>query len=126
VNLADDPRNCGGCDRVCEGPPGRHLICCAGECKDATLDPGNCGGCRIQCETGQICCGGCHPPEFLDHDFYNCGECRFSCQEAEGDSVSCCAGACVDLKSDPSNCRFCGLVCEETCENYACIGGDEE
>src|SRR5690606_32911121 len=37
------------------------------------------------------------------------------------DDEECCDGKCVDVKSDPLNCRECGMGCPgTTCDNASC------
>jgi hypothetical protein len=45
------------------------------------------------------------------NDKDNCGACGVKCAENTQGRNDCCEGLCVDLNSDPKNCKSCGNVC---------------
>ena len=53
VRLLGDPRNCGGCGRVCQPDE----TCCGNGCAPLGRDTVNCGSCGVHCN-GVSCCGG--------------------------------------------------------------------
>ncbi len=119
VDLAVDPKNCGGCGNTCG----------TGEvCSDAT--------CQLQCggTTQQLCNGGCVDARTNPHacgtDCLDCdgvtgvgGDCVDGvCVCRTGASPRTCGAACVDLMVDLKNCGSCGSACKsgEVCSDGLC------
>lgn len=126
VDPAVDPKNCGGCGRVC----GPNDLCSSGSCAP-------------NCQVGYTLCGGDGGPPYcsnLQADAMNCGACGAPCGAANG-TPSCNGGKCsiacsqgyadcdndpstgceVDTESDANNCGMCGKGCQGgTCSNGAC------
>jgi hypothetical protein len=116
----------------CEGPGGcgcpSGKECCKTAsgtdqtCVDLQTDPNNCGQCGKVCRAPRTSCvaGKCVCPP---------GRAR----SAASDTLCCpegqteCAGACVDLSTDPNNCGQCGVQCPQgdTCVNGSCQGGGQ-
>jgi LVIVD repeat len=121
VDLRNDPANCGVCGVPCQP----RAVCssgvctcgglslCNGACSSTTTDPNNCGGCATDggtvCSTGQVCA----PTTLAD------GGLTGTCQVLCSDTI--CAGACVDVTTDPGNCGGCagdgGTICAQ---GYGC------
>ncbi len=114
---ADDAANCGGCGHACA--PG--LTCKQGACTDPAtgeppawtcVDPGH------ACPPGFFCVIDACLPQTCNGD----GD-GLLCPMATGRQVGhCCAGSCIDLFADSSNCRACGLRCApgQACKNGEC------
>jgi hypothetical protein len=108
ADLQENPSHCGGCGEACDGEA-REVCrqglcgCAAGElrcdydgfslCRSTQADRYNCGGCGNECPDNQIC---------------NTGVCTTA--TCQGD-LRACAGSCVDLQTDPSNCGACEISC---------------
>jgi len=139
---ADDPsstfNNCNGCGLRCD--PERAISCsvrtggtvpectcgniglctpgsiCAMttggyQCINTMTHPEHCGAIGNACGVGETCTGG----------VCGCGSAG-PCPTGQG----CCAGACVDVTSDATNCGACGTVCGEnapTCQAGVCVCG---
>lgn len=126
-DLANDPRNCGECDRACPEPPGTVATCTSGAC-DVTCRPG-----RADCNAD--------PADGCEADVTRrerCGDCAFACEPAElcglgfderyGCVSTCpagtmqCGDSCVGTSADAENCGGCGVTCgaQETCVDGRC------
>lgn len=111
TNIANDPRNCGACGRVCASLPNASSGCSVGMCGIGACNAGfadcdrnvangcevtlasnnsNCGVCGNVCSGGQSCVGG-------------------TCQCPAGQSL--CAGVCTTTATDVRNCGGCGRAC---------------
>ena len=95
------------------GAPGGPMKCCNGACMDTTKDAQNCGACgtvcsrlnaRSTCEAGQCMVGACDP---------GWGDCNHDATD----------GCEVNLRSDPSNCTACGMVCSVANAGAGCSNG---
>ena len=88
--------------------------CCNGVCVDTNTDPNNCGQC------GNACMAGPAP----DCVMGKCG-CAAIGGAACGDTDTCCANGCKNLKTDQYNCGTCGNRCtgNQTCNNGVCSCG---
>jgi hypothetical protein len=125
ADVASDALHCGSCDSAC--PPG--FVCtngscatqcdtglteCCGKCVDTAADPTHCGGCAA-CDPGTPpACGAASP-------LCSNGTCKNSCDPG----LSECAGGCVDVFADTSNCGGCNTVCPsgQVCSSGACSSG---
>jgi hypothetical protein len=112
VNIATDPRNCGGCGVVCSASEG--LVCLSGTCVCPPFDPITgypITFCGTRCNVLPCRCANL----FTDVD--NCGSCGNAClapQVCSRGVCTCplnCGGTCVDPQNDPANCGACGNVC---------------
>jgi hypothetical protein len=112
-DFSSDPQNCGSCGNVC---PSSAPSCCFGTCVNVQTDPNNCGGCFLSCPTGQSCVN---------------GQCKLVCPTGQDECLgtccpaatpTCCAGTCVDLKTNRFNCGSCGNGCPlgQDCVNGVC------
>jgi hypothetical protein len=143
ADVFTDPNNCGECDRKC--PAG--IACVGGEC---AATPAACGAghhgayCALDAGASSVCCvEGCVD---LDHTNTSCGGCGYACGAGltcvdgaclaftctialentscagDGGVGTCCSAACVDRKTDPTNCGTCGHVCSVgmTCQGGGC------
>ncbi|MHB8420755.1 MAG: hypothetical protein ACYDCL_21995 [Myxococcales bacterium] len=110
---------CGADGAACslDGGPG---LCCGGSCLDSLFDPANCGGCGFACPAGDLCAyGTCFTPASCDAGFVVAWQFLYGTPlwwdtpvcSLDGGFGTCCAGACVDPRSDSQNCGFCGLAC---------------
>jgi hypothetical protein len=87
VDLANDPRNCGGCLIACPGSE----TCTAGVCSGATAacGAGHSGQfCDLADGPSWLCCGGACTNTSTDAN--NCGECGLPC----GGTLTCVDGDC--------------------------------
>lgn len=109
-----------------------------------TCKNGSCA--ELSCAAGFADCNG-NPADGcetnLENDPAHCGSCGIDCTQANIDCVYCQQGACtvpgcpvgyadcncnpsdaceVDLRTDPSNCGFCGHACAsgQSCVNAVC------
>jgi len=116
---ADAGADASACGTSADCPAG--MVCVAGVCAassetDACV-PLSCASAGVGCGTIDDGCGGS-----LD-----CGDCG---SDAGADATACpgsetdCAGTCVDVETDPSNCGACGMSCAvgQTCSAGACAG----
>lgn len=89
------------------------LVACNGSIDvsdpDADTDGGGDGGCPAGCPAGEVC-----------RDGQCVSRCSGSGSGACDGTLECCDGACVDVRSDPSNCGGCGTSCEPTGDG--CVG----
>ncbi|MFO0560894.1 MAG: hypothetical protein U0269_22945 [Polyangiales bacterium] len=120
VNVADDPRHCGGCGRACAAGQG----CIMGVC--------------TACAAPRLMCGAdCINP---DNTVQHCGGCGRSCPSRPNADARCSGGACsiscvgsfancdrndsngceVDTSNDRNHCGACGRSCGA---DRACVGG---
>jgi hypothetical protein len=131
TNVANDPKNCGGCGHTCLP----EQVCISGEC---------------QCDAPQLTfCSGCTD---LMKDPYNCGACGHACpglkdsfQTSRTGNPICVLGRCsyycppgradcdhrvengceIDLMVDPENCGGCGVHCDldsgQSCAAGSCL-----
>jgi hypothetical protein len=125
------------------GGPG---TCCNGDCTDPTsfdTDSTNCGGCGVVCPQGESCtqgecrvngpaCGaGGSAMCPSGYECYSAKGCVPSSCTGLSDGSSCplqyslgacCAGVCVDVSADRSNCGGCGNACPsgQGCTMSAC------
>ncbi len=133
---ANDPSNCGQCGRDCHTlarvRPGAPVSCEAGRCVvpvgsceigfahcSANPDEGcetrvdhrdACGGCGVRCEQNSLCI---RRPTVV------------ACEPCPADRPDRCEDRCVNLQSDPANCKTCGNECdipnaEAICVNARC------
>jgi len=135
TSTSDDPKNCGGCGKVCNDgdicwrgacgcPSG--FTQCGDDCKQLDSDRDNCGAC------GQLCrapardnpAWACGPGVTPQNTAWVCASaaCRLDCKPQFGNcNDNLCADGCeVDLKSDPKNCGACGNTCDA---NQGCVDG---
>ncbi|MCA9594708.1 MAG: hypothetical protein KC776_15415 [Myxococcales bacterium] len=130
VNLLADPKNCGSCDKVCNGT-NQTPVCNQGSCEmscttgfgdcnvsatdgcetDLQSDATNCGFCLNACPTGQVCQEGkcttnCTPP------FTQCGD---SCVEVNDNPLHC--GSCDHKCTSPAGGT--GVCVQGNC-NFVC------
>jgi len=87
---------------------------CGSRCVDTEIDPQNCGGCSTTCGIGSICRNGVclHKPKTKTKSRSICCD----------DGFTNCQNGCVDLNSDPSNCRVCGYNCSGKNWPGCCFG----
>jgi hypothetical protein len=138
VDLQSDPSSCGSCGTACDV----RSTCVAGACTPAT-------GCSTgaDCAAGEVCVGNvCVAGTDAGSDAaLGCStsaECAvgqecvgYVCVAASSDAGSdaadagtcpanenLCAGACVNLATDPDNCGACGMTCAtgESCVRAVC------
>jgi hypothetical protein len=84
-------------------------VCCGYSCAQVESDAANCGACGLACPAGMSCLNGycngvrtCGPGYAFDY-----------CNLDAGLWFLCCPGiGCVDLLTDPQNCRSCGQTCD--------------
>jgi hypothetical protein len=112
--------NCGTCGRVCNATNGTAV--CSG------------GSCTIACNSGFANCdgdtgNGCEAPL---NTIANCGVCGRTCSAGMACSggacssictMTTCAGACVDLATNPLNCGACGTMCSLPNATPVCRAG---
>lgn len=117
VILWDNPKHCGGCDRLCPpdkvcqqgrcevGCPKDRATRCGAKCVHLQNDPEHCGACGQICVEGQSCLDG-------------------KCSCATG--YERCDGVCVQLQNHIQHCGGCGNVCKSGtfCLRGACVQGD--
>ncbi|HVW28012.1 MAG TPA: MXAN_6577-like cysteine-rich protein [Polyangiaceae bacterium] len=103
IDVAYDPKNCGGCGAACAigelCSAGQCATTCLGgsvacgsRCVDPENDPANCGGCGHACDPGSSC---------------SRGTCVLGCS---GGTVEC-DGRCADTQTDPAACGACDHAC---------------
>jgi len=116
--LEGDIENCGACGNACLASPDNGASTCAS------------GDCVLRCDPGFEDCNGL-ANDGCEADLSRpatCGSCELACMGAtpfcmETDAgeacvesceagSSACAGACVDLTSDPRHCGGCGMRCD--------------
>jgi Stigma-specific protein, Stig1 len=116
VEVAFDPKHCGGCGMACGANQlcssgtcsdhcGANLTQCDGLCVDSQHDPGNCGSCGTRCAKDFFCVS---------------GSCQLGCPA----TLTICPGdLCVDKMNDPFNCGACGVKCgaTEICCSGMCL-----
>ncbi len=139
-DINNDPNNCGACGHTCDAPSGGVATCANGYCAGACANP--LAACGATVNGGGACVD-------VRSDVSNCGSCGHGCFAPTGGTVACvsgaCAGgcplgqlicgggtsgggACVDVRSDASNCAGCGHVCfapsggSALCAGSACVG----
>ncbi len=114
------PQSCADGGPYCVLDGGALGLCCGGTCRDFQRDPSSCGGCG-PCAAGQVCRSGeclwphpCAPDSLFE-----------LCALDGGAGGFCCGASCVDIFSDPANCRACGATCPPgtTCFQGSCMGG---
>lgn len=94
--LDDDPNACNACGTVCQGASPQ-TITCQPEGPGEISVCGASGGASCTSPT----CTNAYPYVYA----YPCGNCACAA------GFSQCAGACVEVNTDPSNCGACGNVC---------------
>jgi len=138
VYTGDDPKNCGGCGKLCaEGeicwkgacgcPSG--FSTCGGECKNLQSDNSSCGGCNSECvapptnDPAWVCGPGIAPT----NTEWGCagGGCSLVCKQfySNCDGNLCSNGCEVNERTDRLNCGTCGHACgaNQDCVNGTCI-----
>ncbi len=87
--------------------------CCNDACVDTLSDVRNCGGCGVTCRAATRCAmGRCVADD-------RCGG-GPACPAEQ----NCCGAACVDTRTDPSNCGACGRACAQAPNSEsACVAG---
>ena len=96
---------------------GGYGVCCRGACGDLTHDPENCGACGQACAAGTVCAhSSCLPASTCSVAAEG-----LPCDLGSGREGACCAGACVDTTSAPSNCGTCGTACPD---GLTCLPSD--
>lgn len=132
IDLTNDPKNCGACNRICpdlNGTPGCVNNACVIQC---AYGYGDCDPLIPGCETNVLTSG------------THCGQCGQGCQPANATQYQCTAGACVigqcaagfvncnnlvsdgceiNVKTDPQNCGLCGKGCSVANGTPACNDG---
>lgn len=115
VNTANDRSNCGGCGVACAANESCQSSTCIAtpDCRSTPCPNGyycdlNDGNCLAGCAGDAQCA----PPTT------SCANHQCACPDAG----SVCAGVCVELSTDPSNCGACGQTCASpnTCSGGAC------
>lgn len=126
VTTGNDPANCGGCGKTCQGTElcshGACVSVCAsneqacpveaggGFCTDLQNDNANCGACGAPCQPLERC---------------TAGQCGAGCTSGQTGCVPEGGGApfCVSTKSDGYNCGGCNVRCKtlEYCSAGACV-----
>jgi hypothetical protein len=94
VHIAEDPDNCGACDRACATTNTTEVACDAGVCEpscSAGFDD-----CVVVAAPGAD--NGCET-EIGGDDVANCGRCGRVCSNVNADSTSCNGGVCAPVCS---------------------------
>ncbi|MGD0680396.1 MAG: hypothetical protein ABSC94_33915, partial [Polyangiaceae bacterium] len=138
-DLSVDPDNCGSCGKACSGGAvcqGGNCVCPSGTHSCGTGTAAKCLSNTSTSSCGTTSCSVCPVPAggLSTCDGTSCGQ---SCPDA-GTSTLCPAGgganaACVDLKTNASNCGACGAACStvhatescaaSTCGSVVCSAG---
>lgn len=135
VFTGNDPKNCGGCGKVCKAgelcwkgacgcPSG--FAECDGECRNLAADNFACGACGSVCvapksDDPEWKCGAAVQPPNTD---WGCagGACKLTCKASFGncDDDLCSNGCETDERTDRLNCGACGHACDA---NQECVKG---
>jgi hypothetical protein len=126
VDWSVSDANCGQCGAAC-GPgfrcTGGRCTCkgtvCLGRCVDTVSDPDNCGLCGSGCAFAEVDSSTEISPL---PQYCNDGLCQVYCSRG----LTPCDRACVDTRTDDSNCAQCGVRCSNgsSCDNGACVCAD--
>ncbi len=148
TSVANDPKNCGGCNSSCDALPNASAGCTNGNCvigkcnngftdcdgkamngceTNTAVDNNNCGQCGNVCGNGLVCKNGS----------CTCQACNFANAMSSCVNNNCIMGACnagfgdcnnlsndgceVNTNTDPKNCGGCGNVCPMNLPG--CMGG---
>jgi hypothetical protein len=124
TDLAASAEHCGACGRVCQ-LSNATAACLGGTCRIASCDHGwgdcdgsDSNGCETNTRTSPVHCGACGdsvPASQYCVDGAPSPTCRLP--------RTVCDLACVDPRSDPANCGFCGNACRLDHATAACVGG---
>ncbi len=123
----DTVAHCGQCGQACS-VANAAASCSNGSCQIGSCDAGfgNCDGradtgCEVDLDSSEQHCGSCNAACPSNRTCV-AGRCQCTSDTDCGANQDCCAGACIDTRSDESNCGACGAVCANgsTCCSGTC------